>query len=306
MPMSQSEFNNCPKCGIGKMKPTGGAAVSNDPNTGRETGFYREYKCDNCGYPEGGKAIVLGVNEQLNITDSPPPAADDNKRNRDNSNNNSSRGGVDGGNGVPPASSSSTSYPDELNNRVHFKLNAARRHIDNLMRLEIDAGSLAVSEVRVEAEEGIDECLYHLIGVKDALLQEVNAQLNLGLPPRIVRLDTMNPELGNRGADARDIITEINNMVNIQTDQRWLINELHNQSKHRGMIGQAINIVDGTLDRASLIDPRTGQGMRRPVDGTRILAIDYLEESYASMEELQRTVRNKLQQYLNGHNLTRP
>jgi hypothetical protein len=66
------------------------------------------------------------------------------------------------------------SYSDELNNRVHFKLNAARRHLDNLIRLESDAGTLVASNVRVEAEQRIDEFLYHLIGVKDALLQEVN------------------------------------------------------------------------------------------------------------------------------------
>jgi hypothetical protein len=61
----QTEFNDCPKCKVGKMKPTGGAATSNDPNTGRETGFYREYKCDNCGYPEGGYQKVAGVNEVI-------------------------------------------------------------------------------------------------------------------------------------------------------------------------------------------------------------------------------------------------
>jgi hypothetical protein len=297
----QAEFNDCPKCGIGKMKPIGRAVTSNDPNTGRETGFYREYKCDNCGYPEGGKAIVIGVNEQLNITDSPRPPADDNKRNSDNNNNSSGSG--DGG-GVPPTSFSSTSYPDELNNRVHFKLNAARRHLDNLTRLEIDAGSLAVAEVRVEAEQRIDECLYHLIGVKDALLQEVNAQLNLGILPRNVKLETMNPILAKLGPDARDIIAEIKSMVFNQNDPRWLMNELHNQSKHRGMIGQAILVVDNEIQRASLIDPRTpDQGMVRPNDGTRILAIDYLEESYASMEELQRTVRNRVQQYRASHNI---
>jgi hypothetical protein len=65
--MSQTEFNTCTNCGIGKMKPTGGAAVSNDPNTGRETGFYREYKCDNCGFPEGGHQKVVGINEDVNV-----------------------------------------------------------------------------------------------------------------------------------------------------------------------------------------------------------------------------------------------
>jgi hypothetical protein len=116
----------------------------------------------------------------------------------------------------------------------------------------------------------------------------------------------LNPELDNRGSDARDIIAEINSMVSVQSNPRWLINELHNQSKHRGMIGQAINVVDNEVQRASLIDPQTGRGMVRPNDGTRILAIDYLEESYASMEELQRTVRSKIQQYLNSHNVTQP
>jgi predicted RNA-binding Zn-ribbon protein involved in translation (DUF1610 family) len=69
--MAQTEFNNCPKCGIGKMKPTGGAEVSsNDPQTGKETGFYREYKCDNCGHPEGSQAKVLQVNEQVDLSES--------------------------------------------------------------------------------------------------------------------------------------------------------------------------------------------------------------------------------------------
>ncbi len=52
----EEEFETCPKCGVGKMKPTGGAAsaTSADPDTNRLTGdFYQEYKCDSCGYPEG-------------------------------------------------------------------------------------------------------------------------------------------------------------------------------------------------------------------------------------------------------------
>jgi hypothetical protein len=52
------------------MKPTDGAAASNDPQTGKLTGTYREYKCDNCGHPEGGQAKVLQVNEQLDPSES--------------------------------------------------------------------------------------------------------------------------------------------------------------------------------------------------------------------------------------------
>lgn len=67
--MAQNEFDDCPKCGVGKMKPTGGAASSMDPNTNKETGFERDYKCDNCGYPDDGVAKVAGINEDLNVAD---------------------------------------------------------------------------------------------------------------------------------------------------------------------------------------------------------------------------------------------
>jgi hypothetical protein len=71
--MAREEFDTCPKCGIGKMKPTGGAAsaTSADPDTNRLTGdYYEEYKCDNCGYPEGGQAKAVQVSEQEGIGES--------------------------------------------------------------------------------------------------------------------------------------------------------------------------------------------------------------------------------------------
>jgi predicted nucleic-acid-binding Zn-ribbon protein len=71
--MAREEFDTCPKCGVGKMKPTGGAAsaTSADPDTNRLTGdYYQEYKCDSCGYPEGGQAKAVQVNEQEGIAES--------------------------------------------------------------------------------------------------------------------------------------------------------------------------------------------------------------------------------------------
>jgi ribosomal protein S27E len=68
--MAREEFNTCKVCGIGKMRPTGGAATSADPETNRVTDDYREYKCDNCGNPQGGKAKVLQVNEQVEMGES--------------------------------------------------------------------------------------------------------------------------------------------------------------------------------------------------------------------------------------------
>jgi len=65
--MAREEFDTCPKCGIGKMKPIGGAtsATSADPDTNRLTGdSYQGYKCDSCGYPEGGQAKAVQVNDE--------------------------------------------------------------------------------------------------------------------------------------------------------------------------------------------------------------------------------------------------
>ena len=41
-----------------------------DPDTGTATADYSEYKCDNCGYPQGGKAKVVAANEQAAISES--------------------------------------------------------------------------------------------------------------------------------------------------------------------------------------------------------------------------------------------
>jgi hypothetical protein len=196
------------------------------------------------------------------------------------------------------------SDPNLPENRGDYKLKAARRHLDNLIRLEDTAGSLAAGKVRIEAEEDIDEYLYHLIGVKDALLQEINNELHLDLAQRDVNLVAINKELGKRGANARDITREIDDMLSNEHNPLWLVNELHNHSKHRNLIGQAIVIENGRLARASLIDPRSGEEMRADNDGTRILATFYLEDSYTGIEDLQRTEREKIRQYFNSHNST--
>ncbi len=85
--MAREEFDTCPKCGIGKMKPTGGAAsaTSADPDTNRLTGdYYQEYKCDSCGYPEGGQAKAVQVNEQDVIRESKNTSRNSNIDNENN------------------------------------------------------------------------------------------------------------------------------------------------------------------------------------------------------------------------------
>jgi len=70
--MSRREFNKCPECNIGTLRPTGEATTSMNPDTSKVKGKSRGYKCDNpaCGYPRGGVARVYQINEDLNVTDS--------------------------------------------------------------------------------------------------------------------------------------------------------------------------------------------------------------------------------------------
>ncbi|MDQ3881891.1 MAG: hypothetical protein M3249_01865 [Thermoproteota archaeon] len=68
--MARGEFDKCPQCGIGTLKSIGGAAKMTDPDTGTATADSSEYKCDNCGYPQGGQAKVVAANEQAAIGES--------------------------------------------------------------------------------------------------------------------------------------------------------------------------------------------------------------------------------------------
>ena len=60
----EEEFQLCPNCKVGRLRLTGLAATSTDPQTNRVTNDLRGYKCDSCGYSEGGQAKVVATNEQ--------------------------------------------------------------------------------------------------------------------------------------------------------------------------------------------------------------------------------------------------
>ena len=162
-----------------------------------------------------------------------------------------------------PSSSraSSSPYPDALNNRVNFKLNAARMHLDNLHQLEINGGgSLASSNVRMQAEIEIDELFYHLVGVKDALLQEINRDLLLGLAPEDVKEETINSKLEEKlGEDAKDdLMCRINMMKSGERHPLRRINEMHNHSKHRNMLAKhiGVSVPDGETNFVFIDPPR--------------------------------------------------
>jgi predicted nucleic-acid-binding Zn-ribbon protein len=66
----EEEFQLCPNCKVGRLRPTELAATSSDPQTNRVANNFRDYKCDSCGYQEGGQAKVVAANEQAAISES--------------------------------------------------------------------------------------------------------------------------------------------------------------------------------------------------------------------------------------------
>jgi hypothetical protein len=188
--------------------------------------------------------------------------------------------------------------PHLLENRGDFKLHAAKTHLNTLKQLE-DASpgrNLASCTDKIQEEMEIDEILYHLVGVKDALLQEINCELGLGLSPDEVWLKTINAEVSKKRPDARDITQEICQMESNEKHTLWLINELHNHSKHRSIIYREIIGIDSEVKKPSLIHPRTSEGILND-NGVKIPIVEYLDSSYKKIEELQQKVRAKIRQY---------
>jgi len=66
----EEEFQLCPNCKVGRLRLTGLAATSSDPQTNRVINDLKGYKCDSCGYSEGGQAKVVAVSEQEAISES--------------------------------------------------------------------------------------------------------------------------------------------------------------------------------------------------------------------------------------------
>ena len=59
-------------CKIGKMVPYGSTTTlmkNKDGETNKVISDLRGYKCDNCGYPEGGRQIVGNVNEDQGLSE---------------------------------------------------------------------------------------------------------------------------------------------------------------------------------------------------------------------------------------------
>lgn len=191
---------------------------------------------------------------------------------------------------------------------MQFKLEAAKIHLDSLKQLERDwpGQNFAVTNPdnakKMRREMELDEILYYLVGVKEALLQEINSKFSLGLAQRDVNEESVNIHLkAKKGRSvAKDIMRDIFPMTSCKSDPLWLINDLHNQSEHRDVLKRQLTTVDSRISKPALIDTSTpDEDAIRRDDGSdeQIPVVEYLEQSYRLIDDLQKTVRSKIQKY---------
>jgi hypothetical protein len=171
---------------------------------------------------------------------------------------------------------------------VKFKLFAARYHLNRLENIERRTGSL-VSTERIEAEIEIDGFLCEIIGAKDALLQEINRSLGLGLAVEEVDLGSVNREISSRGLSPS--ITSELNVITQPCHWLWKLNEYRNHSVHRTLIPRFIQVEVGAPGhKTSLVeDPRN------PTSGpSNLEVIPYFRDCLQKMRELVERTRRAL------------
>lgn len=183
-----------------------------------------------------------------------------------------------------------------LNDRIKFKLYAAETNLNNLKNIKQTFGNI-MGKGKIPAEIEIDNFFAEIIGAKDSLLIQINEKLNLKIPIKDVRGDTINVELKTIGK--QDVLSELNNLASDQTSWFWKLNELRNHSIHRKMLNKHIkvglyeNINIGESSSSSpeeyfLADPTDPN----PTPMNKQI-IDYLEESLQNMKNLIANIRSK-------------
>jgi hypothetical protein len=171
----------------------------------------------------------------------------------------------------------------EFTDRPSLKLYAAKQHLDRLRELHNNKGSIVASEARLQAEIEIDEFFYQLVSAKDALLQEINRKLGLRLLPEEVNCEKINAEL--KRISRHDLMKAINQITN-EKSWLWEVNQFHNISEHRELIGKEIVVVTTKVTKVSLHHPKTHKAVGD--------VFDYLPDSLKKMERLVADVRSKI------------
>jgi hypothetical protein len=140
---------------------------------------------------------------------------------------------------------------------------------------------------RVQWEMEIEPLLAQLIGAKDASLVLINDRLGLSLDIKDVNLGTITNRLNsiNKGT----LVANLNKLAGQQGNWLWTLNDLRNQSMHRGIINIKVhqNLHENVNTHKSW-DERPKVSLAQ----TEFEVIPYFEESIKKMKNLIEDVKN--------------
>ena len=142
--------------------------------------------------------------------------------------------------------------------RTDAKLRFARLHLDELR----NHPRLGSGDDRERAHE--ESILYHLVGVKDAFLHEIQVAHGLGLDLNQVDERTLDKELKRTGSQSR-ALEKLDELYKESSSWYSLMVELRNHGSHRYHINRLMKVGLGSasdMPRTSHFkDPRTGQNI---------------------------------------------
>lgn len=121
---------------------------------------------------------------------------------------------------------------------TEYKLDAAHYYIDRFKQLTVAGGAFTDQDARFELNLTLDSILGQMTGVRDALLQEINTALQLGIPDNEVEIGKVSPKAKAKGA--RGTVDPINKAMRYG-NWLWEINEHRNQTHHRFTVGVVVN-----------------------------------------------------------------
>jgi hypothetical protein len=175
-----------------------------------------------------------------------------------------------------------------IENRVEFKLYAAKQVLDRLKQLEKE-GSISSSNIgRVKWEMNIECLLAHLVGSVDAILVRINDKLRLGQDVKYVNssptgLKAINDKLNAQGNGK--LLEDLNTAIQPKS-WLWTLKDVRNQGLHRSLINIRVKV--GMHD-----DVNTGKSWSdgyeislRTDPQTDLAIIPYLEDSINRTKKL--------------------
>jgi hypothetical protein len=137
-------------------------------------------------------------------------------------------------------------HQELLKNRVKFKFYAVEQHLNNLKNLENNGETLDKPSSRVNWEIEIENLLFHLVGVIDAILGRINEKLILGLDSKDITVCAVKSKLS--GSKNSDLLNELNDLLNRNLhpngNSLLRLKETRNSGTHRKIINvkSAVNL----------------------------------------------------------------